>query len=148
MLPAPRGAVPRGLRRSGGTVRGGLRRGGSSASRSVVISVIARTARSKASAVAALGRVTPLTLRTYCIAAASISSAVAAGSSPRRMVMLRHMTPLRVGWGPYSRSAPGSAPISRSAARRCASPSAMDENAEKTASASAGGNGLRATPPG
>ena len=37
------------------------------------------------------GVVTPLTLRTYCLAAASISSGVAAGSSPRSVVMLRHM---------------------------------------------------------
>jgi hypothetical protein len=32
-------------------------------------------------------------LRTYCRAAASISSGVAPGSSPRSVVMLRHMQP-------------------------------------------------------
>ena len=37
------------------------------------------------------GRVTPLTLRTYWRAAAAISSAVAAGSSPRNSVMFRHI---------------------------------------------------------
>jgi hypothetical protein len=36
----------------------------------------------------------PLTLRTYWRAAASISSAVAGGSRPRRVVMFRHMLPI------------------------------------------------------
>src|SRR5439155_23016456 len=43
------------------------------------------------SAIAPLGCVTPVTLRTYCQAAASISSRVAGGSSPRSSVMFRHM---------------------------------------------------------
>jgi hypothetical protein len=59
--------------------------------RAEVASVTLATAVSKASAVWGVGLATPLTLRTYCRAAASISSAVAAGSSPRRVVMLRHM---------------------------------------------------------
>src|SRR5690606_29049126 len=50
-----------------------------------------RTARSNAASVAAEVFWTPLTLRTYWRAAASISSGVAGGSSPRRVVMLRHM---------------------------------------------------------
>ena len=51
------------------------------------------TACSNASSVPAVGRVTPLTLRTYWRAAASISSAVATGSRPLRVVILRHMPP-------------------------------------------------------
>ena len=53
--------------------------------------VTAATACSNATDVAAEVLVTPLTLRTYCRAAASISSAVAGGSRPRRVVMFRHM---------------------------------------------------------
>jgi len=41
--------------------------------------------------VAAVGRVMPLTLRTYWRAAASTSAAVAGGCSPRSSVMFRHM---------------------------------------------------------
>ena len=47
---------------------------------------------SNASTLAPDGRVIPLTLRTYWRAAASISSPVADGSSPRNSVMFRHMT--------------------------------------------------------
>ena len=36
---------------------------------------------------------TPLPLRTYCRAAASISAGVALGSRPRNVVMLRHKAP-------------------------------------------------------
>ncbi len=82
----------RGSARSGGSVRGGCFRGGRVASSSVVASVIRATASSKASPVAADGFCTPLTLRTYWREAASISSGVATGSSPRRVVMLRHMS--------------------------------------------------------
>lgn len=78
-------------RLNGGNVLGGLRRGGNSASNEAVAVATTCTARSIASAVAADVDETPLTLRTYCRAAASTSSAVAAGSSPRSVVMLRHM---------------------------------------------------------
>lgn len=78
-------------RRRGGSVFGGTLRGGSSASRRVVIAVISATARSNGSSVAADSDCTPLILRTYWRAPASISSGVAAGSSPRSVVMLRHM---------------------------------------------------------
>src|SRR5205807_1218000 len=50
------------------------------------------TAFSNASTWASVGCVTPLTLRTYWRAAAAISSSVAGGSSPRSVVMLRHMS--------------------------------------------------------
>ena len=56
-----------------------------------MVAVTSATAASKASTLAAVGRVMPLTLRTYWRAAASISSAVAAGSRPRSSVMFRHM---------------------------------------------------------
>ena len=60
--------------------------------------VTCATARSKASDVAADVDWTPLTLRTYWRAAASISSPVAEGSSPRSVVMFLHMTrTLQVG---------------------------------------------------
>ena len=49
--------------------------------------------RSGGCEVAALVRPTPLTLRTYCSAAAVTSASVAGGSRPRRMVMFRHMRP-------------------------------------------------------
>ena len=49
------------------------------------------TACSKAASVAADVFCTPLTLRTYWRAAASISAVVAGGAKPRRVVMLRHM---------------------------------------------------------
>ena len=81
----------RARRLSGGTVFGGCLRGGSAARRSVLASVMIPTARSKASSVAADVFCTPLILRTYCRAAASISSGVASGSRPRRVVMFRHM---------------------------------------------------------
>lgn len=60
-----------------------------------------RTATSKASAVTDDGFDTPLTLRTYCWAAATTSSAVAGGWRPRRVVMLRHMA-ARLGAGSLS----------------------------------------------
>ena len=66
------------MRRSGGCVGGGWVRGGSPASSSVVASVTARTARSNAASVRGDKVWTPLTLRTYWRAAASISSLVAA----------------------------------------------------------------------
>src|SRR4051812_5536038 len=50
------------------------------------------TARSKASALARDGFVAPLILRTYCRAAARISSSVAAGSKFESGRMFRHMT--------------------------------------------------------
>ena len=53
--------------------------------------VMADTALSKASSVRGDGAVTPLILRTNCRAAASISSGVAGGSKPRKVVMFRHM---------------------------------------------------------
>ena len=89
--PEPVQAERAAMRRSGGRVGGGCLRSGRTASSSAVTSAIWRTARSNASSVAAEVFCTPLTLRTYCRAAASTSSGVAAGSSPRRVVMLRHM---------------------------------------------------------
>ena len=52
---------------------------------------ISETAASNAASVAGEVFCTPLILRTYWRAAASISSGVATGSSPRSVVMLRHM---------------------------------------------------------
>src|SRR6266496_186794 len=78
-------------RRRGGRVFGGWRRGGRSLSTSAVTRATVATARSNASSVAAVGRVIPLTLRTYWRAAASISSLLAGGSRPRRVVMFLHM---------------------------------------------------------
>ena len=48
-------------------------------------------ASSMAAATSAFGLATPVTLRTNWRAAASISSRVAGGSSPRSSVMFRHM---------------------------------------------------------
>jgi hypothetical protein len=56
-----------------------------------VIRAISAAARSIGSRVVALSDPTPVTLRTYCSAAAYTSSEVAAGSSPRRTVMFLHM---------------------------------------------------------
>lgn len=81
----------RAIRRSGGSDVGGTLRGGNSASNSRVAAVTTDTARSKASAVASEVFWTPLTFRTYWRAAASISSGVADGSSPRSVVMFLHM---------------------------------------------------------
>src|SRR5215211_4136974 len=81
-------------RRRGGSALGGWRRGGRPDSTSAVARVTVATACSNAASVAGVGRVTPLTLRTYWRAAASISSVVAGGSRPRRVVMLRHMPPV------------------------------------------------------
>ena len=81
------------FRRSGGRDGGGCCRGGSVARSSVVALVTWRTARSKAASVRSDVVCTPLTFRTYWRAAASISSAVATGSRPLRVVILRHMPP-------------------------------------------------------
>src|SRR5947208_7371099 len=62
-----------------------------SSSRWRVACAISDTARSKTSRFAADGDRVPLTLRTNCKAAAVTSSSVA-GSSPRNVTMLRHMT--------------------------------------------------------
>jgi len=62
----------------------------SSASNSAEAVAILSTARSKAAALACEGFVKPLTLRTYCSAAARTSSSVA-DSGRRRVMMLRHM---------------------------------------------------------
>lgn len=56
--------------------------------------VMTSTARSNAASVLAEGWRIPLILRTYWRAPASISSGVADGSRPRRMVMFRHMLPV------------------------------------------------------
>src|SRR5580658_3711614 len=84
------------MRRRGGSVGGGWRRGGRSPSSSAVASETLRTARSKASSERAETEATPLTLRTNWRAAASTSAGVAAGSRPRKVVMLRHMSSLRL----------------------------------------------------
>lgn len=78
-------------RLDGGRVGGAWRRGGSSARSSVVAVAMLRTAFSKAASVVGEVVLTPLTLRTNCRAADSISSTVASGSSPRSVVMFRHM---------------------------------------------------------
>ncbi|SLH09942.1 Uncharacterised protein [Mycobacteroides abscessus subsp. abscessus] len=57
----------------------------------MVAAAISATASSTAGRVAAEMLDSPPTLRTYCNAAAWISSGVAAGSSPRRAVMFRHI---------------------------------------------------------
>src|SRR2546429_468897 len=66
------------------------RSGGSSSSRRRDAAVISSTASSKARWLAAEGRWMPLTLRTNCSAAASISSGGAAPSGSRSRLMLRH----------------------------------------------------------
>ena len=53
--------------------------------------VTASTASSNAAAFACDGRVTPAILRTYCKAAARISSSVAGGTKLWSVRMLRHM---------------------------------------------------------
>src|SRR5256886_4910276 len=63
----------------------------SAASRCPVMWATSSTARLKASSLACEGLVDPLTLRTYCRAAARISSSVAAGSKLWRVLMFRHM---------------------------------------------------------
>ena len=97
---SPQQRPPRHDDAAAGRVGGGWRRGGSSASSNVVAWVTENTARSNAACVAAEVDVTPLTLRTYWRAAASISTGVAPGSRPRNVVMLRHMPP------PYERRHP------------------------------------------
>src|SRR6266550_903988 len=52
---------------------------------------VGATGEASSAAGAAPGLAIPLTLRMYCRAAASISSRVAGGSSPRSSVMFRHM---------------------------------------------------------
>jgi len=84
-------------RRMGGSFRGGSLRGGRAVSTWAVAALIRATASSKAASVADEVFCTPLTLRTYWRAAASISSGVAGGSRPRRVVMLRHMH--EILWG-------------------------------------------------
>ena len=106
---------PRALTRRGWASRRG--EGGAAAARSsagraalggcraaaVVASVTRVTASSNAASLAADVACTPLTLRTYWRAAASISSGVAAGCSPRSVVMLRHMTSSKHDVGPTTR---------------------------------------------
>ncbi len=70
-----------------------------------MVAVTSVTATSNGSRVLSLTFWMPLTLRTYCRAAASISSDVADGSSPRSSVMFRHMQPTIPGadgelWSP------------------------------------------------
>src|SRR5437588_2658087 len=79
------------MRRRGGRVGGGCWRGGSWARRRADASATLATASSNAASVRGDVVCTPLTLRTYWRAAASISSLVASGSRPRRVVMFRHM---------------------------------------------------------
>ena len=80
--------------RSGGTVFGGWRRAGRhSSSNRVVAAATSTTAASNTSAMAAGGTgASPLTFRTYCRAAAMISSFVAAGPGPVGSVMFRHIS--------------------------------------------------------
>jgi hypothetical protein len=79
------------FRRRGGSLAGGRCRGGKPLSSVDVAVVMLLTARSNASSVAGDVVCTPLTFRTYWRAADSISSAVASGSRPLRMVMFLHM---------------------------------------------------------
>jgi len=63
-----------------------------SCNRSRVDAAIASTARSKASALTLAGERMPLILRTYCRAAARMSSSVTSSAyGGRRVLMLRHM---------------------------------------------------------
>src|SRR2546429_570355 len=73
------------------TNRSSVLSGAAAASKRVVVAATWATAASKAWALADEGRVKPLTLRTYWRAAASISSVVAGGSSPRNSVIFRHI---------------------------------------------------------
>lgn len=57
-----------------------------------MISAISAIARSNGSEVRLVGVCTPLTLRTNCRAAASISAEVATGCKPRKVVMFRHIS--------------------------------------------------------
>src|SRR5690606_36467277 len=72
-------AQPAARRRSGGTCVGGRRRSGRAESSSAVTAAIRATASSNTASVAVEVFWTPLTLRTYWRAAASISSGVASG---------------------------------------------------------------------
>ena len=77
---------------------------------------ISATARSKAAWLAWDGLVVPLTLRTYCSAAAATSSSVAGGSKLLSGRMLRHMPRGYVGLATRARASPPScAPCKRSA---------------------------------
>src|SRR5689334_14619053 len=55
------------------------------------MSATSSASSSSSTATLMLGFATPVTLRMYCRAAASISSRVAGGSSPRSSVMFRHI---------------------------------------------------------
>ena len=78
-------------RRSGGTVAGGWRRAGSAPSSVCTSAVTLVIACSYASSAPAGGFCSPETFRMNCRAAASISSSVAGGCSPRSSVMFRHI---------------------------------------------------------
>jgi len=78
-------------RRSGGTVAGGWRRGGSVPSRACTSAVTFAIACSYASSTPAGGFCSPETFRMNCRAAASTSSSVAGGCRPRSSVMFRHI---------------------------------------------------------
>src|SRR5690606_37269261 len=81
-------------------------------SSSAVASATASTARSKTSRLWAAGARKPDTFRTYCRAAARISSSVASSgrAGGRRVLILRHMTPVSLrAPAPHQRPAgPGS----------------------------------------
>ena len=68
-----------------------MRLDGSCSSRRAVASATVLTASSKQNSVRSVVDWIPLILRTYCRAAASTSSSVAGGASPRRVVMFRHI---------------------------------------------------------
>jgi hypothetical protein len=70
---------------------GGDFRGGRLRRTSVVAAAIDAMAAANAGCASPAGVVTPVILRTYCLAAATISSDVAGGSRPRSGVMFRHM---------------------------------------------------------
>jgi hypothetical protein len=79
------------MRRDGGLLGGGRRRAGRARMSSVVTSAMRSTASSKAASDPFGAVRVPLTFRTYCRAASSISSGVAGGCRPRSVVMLRHI---------------------------------------------------------
>jgi hypothetical protein len=80
-------------RRFGGAVNGGERRGGNAANSRSVTPAISSTASLNALDVNSGPEVTAATFLAYWSAAAWISSVVAGGSSPRSMVMFRHIAP-------------------------------------------------------
>ena len=73
-------------RRRGGTVGGGLRGSGRSASTWAVAAATATTAASNAARVTSVTLETPVTLRTYCSAAARISSVVADAAHAQKVL--------------------------------------------------------------